>query len=307
MDIKNLVARIKSFRFPKKGPPPDASQALPAVEANVRPPKAADKMQTKMVGVLAVAVTAGIYYFFVYEPEQSQAPAAPPPVAGRPKPAAAQPTANQPAAQPVAPAPGVATVTPGKQQPAAQLPESEPKQAATPEQPAKPEQTAKMEAKPNSNDNPGANQHVPASPADVLLKPAYPSEPAPAPAPADIVPEPVEPAPGEPVPAPVESAAAPEERAPLRGGVTPKYNDVVTAVLRGDREATKELLDLGWWVDKPSASGVTPLMAAVMNRDTEMVQLLLEYGAEPTSQALNLARKNKDTATASLLSQKGVR
>jgi ankyrin repeat protein len=92
-----------------------------------------------------------------------------------------------------------------------------------------------------------------------------------------------------------------------RRGITPKYNDMMTAVLRGDREAAKQLLDLGWWVDKPSANGITPLMAAVMNRDTQMVQLLLEHGAEPSAQALKLARKNKDAATASLLEQKGAK
>lgn len=89
--------------------------------------------------------------------------------------------------------------------------------------------------------------------------------------------------------------------------ITPKYNDVMTAVLRSDLQAAKELLDLGWWVDKPSASGITPLMAAVMNRDLPMVQLLLDYGAEPTAKALELARKNKDTATATLLENKGAR
>lgn len=89
--------------------------------------------------------------------------------------------------------------------------------------------------------------------------------------------------------------------------IRPKYNDVMTAVLRGDRDAVKQLLDLGWWVDKPGADGLTPLMAAVMNRDTQMVQLLLDHGAVPSSQALKLARDKKDTETASLLEQRGAR
>jgi ankyrin repeat protein len=97
------------------------------------------------------------------------------------------------------------------------------------------------------------------------------------------------------------------EPAPRPNAITPKYNDVMTAVLRGDKEAVRELLDLGWWVDKPSANGITPLMAAVMNQDAPMVQLLLDHGAEPSVQALNLARKNKDAASASLLEQKGAR
>src|SRR3989338_8310824 len=108
--------------------------------------------------------------------------------------------------------------------------------------------------------------------------------------------------------APAEPAAdATAEPASQRRGVTPKYNDIMTAVLRGDREAVKQLLDLGWWVNKPGEDGFTPLMAAVMNRDAQMVQLLLEYGAEPSTQALSLARKNKDASTALLLERKGAR
>jgi len=60
---------------------------------------------------------------------------------------------------------------------------------------------------------------------------------------------------------------------------------------------------MGRWVDKPGASGLTPLMAGVMNRDIQMVELLLEHGAEPTAQALDLARKHKDAAMVSLLQQ----
>lgn len=89
--------------------------------------------------------------------------------------------------------------------------------------------------------------------------------------------------------------------------IKPKYNDVMTAVLRGDGDAVKQLLDLGWWVDKPDSGGLTPLMAAVINRDTQMVQLLLDHGAVPSSQALKLARDKKDAATASLLEQRGAR
>ena len=89
--------------------------------------------------------------------------------------------------------------------------------------------------------------------------------------------------------------------------IKPKYNDVMTAVLRSDDEAVKQLLDLGWWVDKPGADGYTPLTAAVMNRDTQMVQLLLDHGAIPSPQLLKLAQERKDTATLSLLEQRGVR
>ena len=89
--------------------------------------------------------------------------------------------------------------------------------------------------------------------------------------------------------------------------IQPKYNDVMTAVLRGDRDAVKQLLDLGWWVDKPGPDGFTPLVAAVMNRDTQMVQVLLNYGAAPSSRALKIAREKKDAATATLLEQYGAR
>ncbi|MFZ2541927.1 MAG: ankyrin repeat domain-containing protein [Gallionella sp.] len=84
----------------------------------------------------------------------------------------------------------------------------------------------------------------------------------------------------------------------------PKYNDVLTAVLRGDIKAVQQLLDLGRWVDKPGdSSGTTPLMAAVMNRDADMVQYLLEHGAQSSPQALKLAKENKDATTILLLEQ----
>ena len=89
--------------------------------------------------------------------------------------------------------------------------------------------------------------------------------------------------------------------------IRPKYNDVMTAVLRGDQDAVTQLLDLGWWVDKPGADGLTPLMAAVMNRDTRMAQLLLDHGAIPSAQALRLARERNDTDTIALLEQRGAR
>ena len=164
-----------------------------------------------------------------------------------------------------------------------------------------------MDSKP---DTPDISQQVSPQAQDVLLEPAAsPDDPVTAPAePSPVKPAPI-PAPVESVPvAPVETVhIAADEPASQRRGITPKYNDMMTAVLRGDREAAKQLLDLGWWVDKPSANGITPLMAAVMNRDTQMVQLLLEHGAEPSVQALRLARKNKDAATASLLEQKGAK
>lgn len=294
-------------------------------------------------GVLAIAAGGAAYFYFVYQPEtQNVTVAAKPPVVGKPQHAPAKPAVKLVSVQPTAPAlpaavsPGVFPNVSPAQQPVinpvasagAPVPETA-AEAATPEpvvqrdppkkreavtkpkQANKPEQVATVDTKP---DTPDISQQVAPQVQDVLLTPT-PSPVEPVPAPAEH--SPVEPAPvPAPIPAPVESVpvAAVEaehiaagEQASQRRGITPKYNDVMTAVLRGDREAAKELLDLGWWVDKPSANGVTPLMAAVMNRDTQMVQLLLEHGAEPSARALRLARKNKDAATASLLEQKGAR
>lgn len=98
---------------------------------------------------------------------------------------------------------------------------------------------------------------------------------------------------------------------PLGNAITPKYNDVMTAVLRRNRAAVTELLDLGWWVNKPGALGMTPLMAAVDIGDTAMAELLLKRGADPNlvssrgDSALRLAKRNKDTETAALLKRHG--
>jgi len=110
-----------------------------------------------------------------------------------------------------------------------------------------------------------------------------------------------------PLPAVLPESGGAAEPAPVPRIVTPKYNDVLTAVLRSDRDAVIQLLDLGRWVDKPGSSGLTPLMAAVMNRDAQMVELLLDRGAVSSPQALKLARKNKDDATVSLLERRGAR
>lgn len=289
-----------------------------------------------VAGVLAIAAGGGAYYYFVYLPEmESETVAATPPVARKPPTAPARPAAQLAKVQPTAPAsavPATATavspavsptvspgVTPAQQPVAAPVsttvaPASElavepakPEPVAQKDQPRKrkagarprradePARTAKMESKPAT---PDMSQQPAPQAQDVLLAPAPVVSVSIAPA---------ESVPAAPVePAPVESAQVVPADPPRRfGPVTPKYNDVMTAVLRGDREAAKELLDLGWWVDKPSANGVTPLMAAVMSRDTEMVRLLLDHGAEPSARALKIARKNKDAATATLLEQKG--
>jgi Ankyrin repeats (many copies) len=121
----------------------------------------------------------------------------------------------------------------------------------------------------------------------------------------------------EPKPAPpIATPPAAVPAAPRMLGpppVTPKYNDVMTAVLYGDRAAVSQLLELGRWVDKPDSNGLTPLMAAVLVRDADMVQLLLDRGADPNLQApggevaLEMARRNGDGASESKLLRAGAK
>ena len=76
-------------------------------------------------------------------------------------------------------------------------------------------------------------------------------------------------------------------------GPTPKYNDLMTAVMMGDRPAVEELLRLGKWVDKPDSQGATPLMAAVRLGDSLMAETLLKAGANP-ERGLPIARERRD-------------
>lgn len=92
--------------------------------------------------------------------------------------------------------------------------------------------------------------------------------------------------------------------------VTPKFNDVMTAVLRQDQAGVTELLDLGWWVDKPDPNGFTPLMEAVAMGDAPMAELLLKRGANPNAAArdgslLQIAKRNRDAAMIELLRRYG--
>lgn len=336
MDIRNLVARIKLTRFLKV---PSVAAGVLAIAVvggayyffvyqlqeqgqSPTPVSSAPVSRNPMPSPIASNPQPGNPQPGNPQPGLAQAPAKPvvaqpaAPVASTP------PVVTEEMQPPVAQAPGAAapeTVAKAAEfDTVAQKPEQQgragegsAKEADKRELAAKPEQIADLDTKADVQDT---SRHVPPQPEDVLLKPAYPSdEPATSSAPS----EPVSVPPAEPAPLPAPMPASPEpaeslqvapvQAGPVSGVITPKYNDIMTAVLRSDRQAAKELLDLGWWVDKPSASGVTPLMAAVMNRDAEMVRLLLEYGAEPTAQALRLARKNKDTATAALLEEKGAR
>lgn len=88
--------------------------------------------------------------------------------------------------------------------------------------------------------------------------------------------------------------------------VTPKYNDLMTAVIRQDQAAVTQLLDLGWWVDKPDAKGTTPLLEAVSMGDAVLAELLLKRGANPNVvgrdlSPLRAAKRNHDAVMEELL------
>ncbi|HSC07494.1 MAG TPA: MBG domain-containing protein [Steroidobacteraceae bacterium] len=104
-----------------------------------------------------------------------------------------------------------------------------------------------------------------------------------------------------------ESAAA--AASPTRQGLF-RYNDVMTAVMFLDLAAVTELLDLGWWVDRRDSRGRTPLMAAALNGDVAMTQLLLQRGADPNRRApdgsvLDHARKGGNAEVLDLLRRAG--
>jgi type IV secretory pathway VirB10-like protein len=242
------------------------------------------KLILALVG-LAIAAGAGAYYFYVYLPETESKPAkavqatVKPRVIAKKTPNIAKPPIVQ--SVPTAPAaPAVAVASEPVAAPV-QLASIPPQIPATEQkhESVKPESVEQKPAPKKSKVKSRPVQSSKASKPRVTAKSQQITPPVPM-----VIPEPV--------------VAAAEPRIP-----TPKYNDMLTAALRGDKDAVRQLLELGRWVDKPGSSGLTPLMAGVINRDTEMVQLLLEHGAEPTVQALDLARKNKDAAMVLLLEQ----
>jgi len=231
---------------------------------------------------------------------QPSAPAAKP---SAPVPAPQPATATPPAPQPVPP---VAVVTPEAPPAAAPAPAPAPKPAAVPApKEAAPAKPAAVEAKPAPAE-PAAAELVSEPPAD---KPR-PARRTAAPRPLAVVPAPVPAAPPRPpavVPAPVPAA-------PPRMGVvvTPKYNDVMTAVMYRDAAAITQLLDLGWWVDRPDTNGLSPLMAAAWNGDAALVELLLQRGADPNRRArggsvLEYAGRSGDGVIIEMLKRSGAR
>jgi uncharacterized RDD family membrane protein YckC len=108
-------------------------------------------------------------------------------------------------------------------------------------------------------------------------------------------------------------AAAPAaDRAPAAPPRTPKYNDVMSAVMFRDAAGAAEALELGFWADRPDPNGVTPLMAAALNGDAAIAQLLLKHGADPNRRGpagsvLEYAMRGKDGKVIALLKKAGAR
>jgi uncharacterized RDD family membrane protein YckC len=192
------------------------------------------------------------------------------------KPEPAKVAAAAPPAKPAAPAP--------QQKPAAAAPAKPPEAAAKPA-PAKPAPA------PTAKEAAVKVAAAPAPKAKPETKPAELDVPKPKPVVAPVMEAPVARAPEPPAPAPATEprAPAPVMVAPglsARVVRSPKYNDVMTCVMFRDAATLAELLELGWWVDRPDSNGVTPLMAAAWNGDAAMTQLLLKAGADPNRRAL---------------------
>lgn len=213
------------------------------------------------------------------------------------------------AVTPPAPAPAPAP----EQKPAAPAP-AKPAAVDSKPAPAKPAVAPVVtEAKPKPAAAPAAKAKPAPKPA---AAPAAKPKPAPAPAAeasAALVSEPSAPppAPRAAQPKPVEPAAVVVAPAPTRVR-WPKFNDVMTAVMYRDVAAAAELLELGWWVDRPDSNRVTPLMAAAWIGDFAMTQLLLNGGADPNGRApggsvLDYAGRGGDTQVIELLKKSGAR
>lgn len=128
---------------------------------------------------------------------------------------------------------------------------------------------------------------------------AKPSKPA---AVAAVKPAAEKPAVPKPV-GPPDVAIPPSPSGPV---ITPKFNDLMTAVLYRDAAGVDELLKLGKWPDRPDSNGMTPLMAAVMLGDAVIAEALLKAGANPNL-ALSVARERRDGAMTGLLERHGAR
>jgi hypothetical protein len=98
-------------------------------------------------------------------------------------------------------------------------------------------------------------------------------------------PKAAEKAPAAPAAVPV---AAPGYQRPanIREAYT-RYNDVISATVMRDSAAVKELLNDGKNPNARQSDGITPLMIAASNGDTEIASMLLAKGADPNLRAGN--------------------
>ena len=209
-----------------------------------------------------------------------------------PAPASAPALAQKPAAPaPAKPAAAETKPEPAKPASAPIVKEPAPKLAAAPAAKAKPE--------PKAAAAPAAKPKPAPAPAAEVSSPLVSEPPAPPPPPRAAQPKPA-------VPAMVAVAPAPR---PAR---SPKFNDVMPAVMYRDAAAATELLEPGWWVDRRDSNGVTPLMAAAWNGDVAMTALLLKGGADPNRRGpggsvLDYAGRSGDIQVIELLKQSGAR
>lgn len=119
----------------------------------------------------------------------------------------------------------------------------------------------------------------------------------------------------KPVAAPAAPAEAPGyRRAANIRDIYSRYNDVITATVMRDGAAVKELLADGKSPNVRQRDGVTPLMIAASNGDTEIAAMLLAKGADPNPRAagksaLSIAksRGSAGAAVVQLLERSGAR
>jgi uncharacterized RDD family membrane protein YckC len=232
----------------------------------------------------------------------AQPPAKPPAKpAAIAKPAAPAPSAPPGATVKPAPAPTPVVSTPAPQAPAAKPAPTPTQVAAAPA--AKP--AAAPAAKPAA-----AAEPKPAAAPSAAAKPAAAPAAKPAPEPVKVAASEPEPAQAKPAAAPATAPLVPLARAGIAAQPGPRFNDIMTAVLYRDRDTVSQLVALGRWVDKRDSNGLTPLMVAAGNGDAEMVQLLLQIGADPQLQApggataLDFALERGDAPTTQLLQRR---
>ncbi|MBI1943304.1 MAG: ankyrin repeat domain-containing protein [Betaproteobacteria bacterium] len=117
--------------------------------------------------------------------------------------------------------------------------------------------------------------------------------------------------PAQAAPAPVQPVGY--QRAANVRELYTRYNDLITATVMRDRAAVKELLDDGKYPNVRQKDGMTPLMIAAANGDTEVAGMLLAKGADPNlratgaTTALSLARERGKTDMVRLLQSRGAK